>query len=505
MLRATSILSAIIAVVVFAQGCAPTMRSTTTSRDAPKVMNLSDLVDRVRSGVVRVTADDGLVESQGSGSIYSVDRQAGSATILTSEHLVRGAGKIVISIEGAPAYSASIVGTDPARDLALLSICCSPDFHPLLQANAGEIRLGEPVVALGYPLGFESLRVSQGIISGLQFDPSRTRYEIQTDAAVNPGNSGGPLLLMNGELVGVIARRASFTQDNLLIEGVGFAISIETARSVVEVIVQASAQSRSTPQVPTSMPLAMPPAIPTPTVTQASLATATGEGFRYTGKGPSQSPEFRLNESPWKIQYTASWTGLISLDIINEQGESKRVHHRVAAGKTYETFINGLTGTLHFKGNSVPREGEWTVSVLANPVVPTQLPSPGTVFRYTGNVWGSSPPFTINSSPWTVRFKTSFTGNVNVYASDEIKTCFLSEADIIIIPPGFSAVPRLVEKAGGKWFLCDNTRILIRHGPVTAGVVYKTVVRDHTGSLYFTYESESAEGGDEWTVAVVAQ
>ena len=90
-----------------------------------------------------------------------------------------------------------------------------------------------------------------------------------------------------------------------------------------------------------------------------------GTVFSYTGRGQSQSPAFTVSASPWKLRYTASWTGSISLYVIKENGETVNVAwQKVTSGVTYETFVHGRTGTLYFSAGSVPAEGEWSVAVV---------------------------------------------------------------------------------------------------------------------------------------------
>ena len=136
------------------------------------------------------------------GSGFIVETEGQSGLILTNYHVIEGGTVVDVIVGDTTTYRASILGIDPSRDLAVLQICCS-QFASIPIAPGNGIRVGESVIAMGYPLGVGSLRISEGIISGSQFDGNRDRSELQTDAAINPGNSGGPLVLKTGEVAGL--------------------------------------------------------------------------------------------------------------------------------------------------------------------------------------------------------------------------------------------------------------------------------------------------------------
>jgi hypothetical protein len=156
----------------------------------------------------------------------------GAATVLTNHHVIEEASTIDVVYEEQSTFSAELLGTDSIRDIAVLRICCNPSFSALEYSSQADVRLGESVVALGFPLGVDSLRASQGIISGLQFSSSNDRQEIQTDAAINQGNSGGPLLLMDGTIAGINTYLIRQSNSGVPVEGFGFAVSSATITSV---------------------------------------------------------------------------------------------------------------------------------------------------------------------------------------------------------------------------------------------------------------------------------
>jgi serine protease Do len=155
--------------------------------------------------------------------------------LITNNHIVENAEKITIYTIQENEYKAEVVGTDPPTDVALLKI--ADKNMPFVElGDSGQLRVGEWVLAIGNPLGFEHT-VSAGIISakGRQNLQSQTAISyqdfIQTDAAINRGNSGGPLVNMKGEVIGITSMIASPTGGNI---GIGFAIPSDLARKVVK-------------------------------------------------------------------------------------------------------------------------------------------------------------------------------------------------------------------------------------------------------------------------------
>ena len=178
-------------------------------------------MDRVKPSVLKIVTNAGT----GSGFIYNVNGQ--TASVITNRHVVEGATSIEAAYEGST-FQAKYVSTDPVRDLALIEVCCSASFALLQIAHWGDAKLGAEVYALGYPLGLGTVRVTAGLVSGLDYYADADEHWIQTDAALNPGNSGGPLVLANGEVVGVNFGGLRYDSDGQPLEGFGFAISSRT-------------------------------------------------------------------------------------------------------------------------------------------------------------------------------------------------------------------------------------------------------------------------------------
>ncbi len=195
------------------------------------------------SAVVRVSSSTGV----GTGVIFRITGT--EALVLTNQHVVGNSETVTIRIDDSSDFTGEVLSADITRDLAVVKICCSAEFLALEFANPDDVKLGKPVAVLGYPLGFDSLRVSQGIVSGIESESENNRDVIQTDAAINPGNSGGPLLLMNGQVAGINTYKLIATNSGVPTEGLGFAVSVSTILQVVESMAsgQTVAKAESTP------------------------------------------------------------------------------------------------------------------------------------------------------------------------------------------------------------------------------------------------------------------
>ena len=168
----------------------------------------------------------GGVHSLGSGFIVSPD-----GYILTNSHVVKDADEIIVSLRDRSEYKAKLVGMDTRADVAVLKVEASN--LPFVKAgNIDEVKVGQWVLAIGSPFGFRET-ATQGIVSALNRAlPSDTYVPfIQTDAAVNPGNSGGPLFNLNGEVIGINSQIFSRSGGY---QGVSFAIPIDVAMRVME-------------------------------------------------------------------------------------------------------------------------------------------------------------------------------------------------------------------------------------------------------------------------------
>ena len=192
--------------------------------------------DAVRPSVVSIKTNvlgiDGK-SSGGSGTGVVIDD---SGSILTSLHVVADAIDISVMFYDGSTSDAAVIGKDEKQDLAVLRPKVIPDdLHPVTMGNSRGLVPGEEAFVIGNPFGITG-SFSAGVISGLNrsFKPPKAKDPlqglIQFDAAVNPGNSGGPLLNRNGELVGIVTGLVNPTDQDVFI-GIGFAVPIEAAAS----------------------------------------------------------------------------------------------------------------------------------------------------------------------------------------------------------------------------------------------------------------------------------
>lgn len=206
-----------------------------TSEEAVNV----SVYDRTNRSVVNISTHSVRLESlftiaelEGSGSGSIIDHQG---HVLTNYHVVEGAKQISVMLYNTDSFPAELVGQDPDNDIAVLKIN-APDalLFPVQWGDSSNLRVGQHIIAIGNPFGFERT-MSTGIISSLNRQiPHKNRRTIraiiQIDAALNQGNSGGPLLNSRGELIGMNTAIATRSGDNA---GIGFAIPINTIRRVV--------------------------------------------------------------------------------------------------------------------------------------------------------------------------------------------------------------------------------------------------------------------------------
>ena len=194
----------------------PTPAPTSTPMPTPTEsasQSIADVVESTRAGVVRVAG------TSGAGSGFVVDPDG---YILTNEHLLDGTGRLTVVFDHGARLTPKVVATDAARDIALLKVESSRELTALPLAT--EAREGEEVVALGYPLDLAGgMSVTRGIVSAFR-SYGGVSY-VQTDAATNKGNSGGPLLNLRGEVVGMNSRGL------LSAQGIGFAIRYDILSS----------------------------------------------------------------------------------------------------------------------------------------------------------------------------------------------------------------------------------------------------------------------------------
>ncbi len=205
---------------------------------------MTDVIAAVRDTVVEIVTEN-IQESQFYGQYVTSGAGSGviineNGYIITNNHVVEGANTIYVRTTDEKEYKATLIGTDQESDVAVIKI----DASGLSAATLGDssaIKLGEDVIAIGNPLGSLGGTVTNGIISALDREVNIDGQEmvlLQTNAAVNPGNSGGGLFNMAGELIGVVNAKSSSSSSGTTIEGLGFAIPVNHAFDVASQLIE---------------------------------------------------------------------------------------------------------------------------------------------------------------------------------------------------------------------------------------------------------------------------
>ena len=211
---------------------------------AGKGLTVNEIYKRMGPGVVQITttigastSTDGQFQqsSQALGSGFVLDKEG---HIVTNYHVIDGATSIEVRFSNDDTLKATLVGSDPSTDVALLKVDASPDaLTPLSLADSTQVEVGDPVVAIGNPFGLERT-VTTGIVSALQRAVKAPNgysidHVIQTDAAINHGNSGGPLLNTLGAVIGINSQIETGGSGDGNV-GIGFAVPSNTVKSVID-------------------------------------------------------------------------------------------------------------------------------------------------------------------------------------------------------------------------------------------------------------------------------
>lgn len=191
------------------------------SQDEIRTINI---YEKTNPSIVSIEADTKEGVSTGTGCVVTSD-----GIILTSMHVVAGASNIEITIHNGQNYSAKIIAIlKNNNDLALLKINPKAPLIPAKFGDSEEIKVGQRVLTIGNPFGFNGT-LTTGIVSRIDYE----RNKIQTDAAINPGCSGGPLITMKGEIIGI--NQAIYNPDNNRSNiGIGFAVPINNAKDFIQ-------------------------------------------------------------------------------------------------------------------------------------------------------------------------------------------------------------------------------------------------------------------------------
>ena len=219
--------------------------------------SLAEVAAQVMPAVVKIVNDD--ARAQGSGAIYKVEGQNGY--VITNQHVVRGADTVTVTVGNTTDYQGVVLGVDIARDLAVVRICCKASFPSVGFGDSEQLQIGDEVLAVGYPVdalipkdgqvqpkvivnpGEVSATVTRGIVSAVRYDSENDRQLLQTDAPLNPGNSGGPLFSLDGGIMGI----NTFILRNT--EGLNFAVLETTVQEQLTILEAGTSPGSSTPRL----------------------------------------------------------------------------------------------------------------------------------------------------------------------------------------------------------------------------------------------------------------
>ncbi|KAF0426055.1 trypsin-like peptidase domain-containing protein [Pediococcus acidilactici] len=215
------------------------------NNDPDNILN-SIFGDSESSSSKKSSSDKLQTASEGSGVIYK--KSGDAAYIVTNNHVVSGSNSLEVIMSNGKKLPAKIVGTDSVTDLAVLKINSAPVTTVASFGDSDNIKVGETALAIGSPLGSEyATSLTQGIISAKKrtIETSNSNGQgtgeatvIQTDAAINAGNSGGPLINLAGQVIGINSMKLSSSGNSTSVEGMGFAIPSNEVVSVIDQLVK---------------------------------------------------------------------------------------------------------------------------------------------------------------------------------------------------------------------------------------------------------------------------
>ncbi len=216
--------------VVAASGATPA--ASVTHEEGGNTVN--EIYKADAGGVAFIESKEAEGVASGSGVVLDDEGH-----VLTNNHVIEGASEVTVSLESeGQMYPATVVGTEPNSDLALLKVeAPASKLHPLTLGDSSKVEVGDPVVAIGNPFDLQRT-VTSGIVSALQReiqapDGVTIDHVIQTDAAINPGNSGGPLINSAGEVIGINSQIYTGGEGSDGNVGIGFSIPINTAKEEI--------------------------------------------------------------------------------------------------------------------------------------------------------------------------------------------------------------------------------------------------------------------------------
>lgn len=203
---------------------------------------LNELYQRVKDSIVLIEGQTSSGTVQGSGFVYNM---SGLLLVVTNNHVVHGTTSLSVAFSDGNGYAAIVNGTDPYSDLAVVTVVGAPEseFKPIDVVSSSTLNVGDSVLAIGAPFGLTG-SMTTGVISGLGRTITETEYAgnfaianiIQTSTPANPGNSGGPLLNLEGQVVGITAATAEVSQGTPA-QGVVFAVPSDSILKEIAALV----------------------------------------------------------------------------------------------------------------------------------------------------------------------------------------------------------------------------------------------------------------------------
>lgn len=266
--------------------------------------SLADMIERVYPAVVLIEVGDGT----GSGFVI-----AASGVVVTNAHVVEGFNNVNVWMADGRLYKGVVTELDAQADLAMVQLNSAGPFYAIPLGDPSTVRLGEEVVALGYPLAStigSSLTATRGIVSSTRVVAGVNI--LQTDAAINPGNSGGPLVNNRGQVIGISTARIEETEGGRPVEGIGFAVSATELRRL-------PLPDRVVVPVPTPTRTPSPTARPTPSPDEVELSTFAPER------------ETVILLSPDEVEISISAPALYTAYSLNPVNAERKYTYKVAS------------------------------------------------------------------------------------------------------------------------------------------------------------------------------
>ena len=341
----------------------------------------ADLTKLARPIVVKITTSNGI----GSGWIYGVRGE--TALILTNDHVVTGNPSFVeVSFDdGKPSVPGKIIETRAVYDLAVVEACCHSNYKALPLAADGDIEVGGDVVAFGFPYRggvTESLSVSVGIISTYDYSDAQGIWVVQTDAALNPGNSGGPILNADGHVVGIVSFGITESVDGTDLDNLSFGIAPKTVRTFLSGSSALASPTATAVPPPTNTPGPSPTPTITPTPTDTPTPTNTPTATLTPTNTPTPTPTFTPTptHTPTPVATSTPYPTATPVPRIPRSWGHPEVFGDIEAAKeaSRQAFIDICESQVPLKDGDLRLTGVGTFKDLSSGNYPTRyrVPSP---------------------------------------------------------------------------------------------------------------------------------